>query len=319
MKTIKTWIQLRSVQEFYRSFEKGMNMKSESEALDVIMCTWNSCKPWFRKCLLSIKREVNVHCFLVIDRYSSDDTASVIRSVFPEAKIIYTNANLAVARKVGIKQVDTRYFAFIDDDVELCGGWFKKLFALITNRERIGAVQGFTRYFVDYLDKIQISELRFRKGNYREVTGRGLTHNTIILSRLVKDFKPPPIIHSWEDFLLTQHIIEKDYKWIEAYDVQIIHYMNAPCSLKENFFSGLVKEYNRAKWTGSGARLVRARTLPSIIFSFFATIYYGLLAMIFMLDPRTLIVNIVTALGLLMGFLSLRDITSIKLRQISLE
>ena len=292
-------------------------MITESEPIDVIMCTWNSNKPWFRRCLLSIKREVNVRRFIVIDKYSSDDTISVIQSMFSNVEVIQTNSNLAVARKIGISHVETKYFAFIDDDVELCENWLSKLLAIFKNDETVGAVQGFTRYFIDYLDKLQISELRFRKESTREITGRGLTHNTIILTSLVRDFKSSSIINSWEDFLLTQHVIRKGYKWVEAIHVQIIHYMNAPTKVGEGFFSELLKEFKRAKWTGSGARLVHAKTLAGIIFSCFATVYYGVLAMIFMLDPRTLVVNIVISLGLLIGFLSLKDISSRKLRQIN--
>jgi hypothetical protein len=93
--------------------------------------------------------------------------------------------------------------------------------------------------------------------------------------------------------------------------------MNVPIKADEGFFSELKKEFKRAKWTGSGARLVNAKTLAGVIFSGFATIYYGVLAMISMLDPRTLVVNTVIALGLLAGFLSLSDISSEKLRQIN--
>jgi glycosyltransferase involved in cell wall biosynthesis len=281
------------------------------------MCTWNSNKPWFRKCLLSIKREVNVHHFIVVDRYSSDGTLDVIRSVFPDAIIIQTNANLAVARKIGIGYVETKYFAFIDDDVELCKSWFTQLFSLIKRRTIIGAAQGFTRYFVDYLDKLAMFELRRRKGLIREISRRGYCHNTIFLTKLVKDFKPPPMVHALEDFLLTQHIIKKGYKWVEVNHVQIIHYMNSPSNVGDSFLQGLLKEFERAKWTGAGVRLVKAQTLAGLIFSLLRLICYGVQAMIVTLDPRTLLFSGVTAFGLLSGFLFFREhITPIKLRQI---
>lgn len=43
--------------------------------------------------------------------------------MFPNAKSILTNANLGIAQRVGIKSVDTRYFAFVDDDTELSEGF----------------------------------------------------------------------------------------------------------------------------------------------------------------------------------------------------
>lgn len=172
----------------------------DPELIDVIMCTWNSNKFYFPKCLLSIKREVGVHHFIVIDRYSSDGTLGVMRSVFPNAKIYQTNANLASARRIGITHVDTRYFAFIDDDIEVSEGWFAELISLIKSGKQIGAIQGSARYYVDYIEKAsacaQKFELSLRKIHTREITGRGLTNNTIIMTEIVKDFNPSSVIHS---------------------------------------------------------------------------------------------------------------------------
>lgn len=156
-------------------------MIAKSEPIDIIMCTWNSNKPWFRKCLLSIRRQVDVCHFIVVDKYSYDDTVSVIKSIFPDAVVIQTNANLAVARAVGIRHVDTKYFAFIDDDVQLCKDWLTKLIRFIRDREGVGAVQGFTRYYIDYLDKCQIFGLRHLKEPIQEITQRGNTHKTLVL------------------------------------------------------------------------------------------------------------------------------------------
>lgn len=283
-------------------------MMAESEPIDIIMCTWNSNKPWFRKCLLSIRREVDVHRFIVVDRYSSDDTISVIESIFPNAIVIQTNVNLAVARQIGIKQVDTRYFAFIDDDVELCKDWLRKLLPFIKGVEGIGAVQGFVRYSIDYLDSFAMFQLRYLiKGSIREITTRGLTNNTIILTNLVKDFKPPSMVHSWEDFLLTQHVLKKGYKWISVNQVQINHYMNAQSNITEGFLNVLLKQFERAKWTGAGARLVQAQTLTGFMFGRIRTILSGLGTTVFMLEPRAFLFSLVTAIGLLIGFFSFRN------------
>ena len=103
----------------------------DPEPIDVIMCTWNSNKLHFRKCLLSVKREVPVHHFIVMDRYSSDGTIGAVRSVFSDAKVFQTTANLAMAQRIGVKHVDTRYLAFIDDDIELSEGWFRKMISFI--------------------------------------------------------------------------------------------------------------------------------------------------------------------------------------------
>ena len=45
----------------------GRGRPIDSQPIDVVMCTWNSSKPYFRRCLSSIKREVDVHHFVVVD------------------------------------------------------------------------------------------------------------------------------------------------------------------------------------------------------------------------------------------------------------
>ena len=283
-------------------------MMAESEPIDIIMCTWNSNKPWFRKCLLSIRREVDVHRFIVVDRYSSDDTISVIKSIFSNAIVIQTDVNLAVARQIGIRHVNTRCFAFIDDDVELCKDWLRKLLPFILGVEGIGAVQGYIRYSIDYLDSFAIFQLRYQiKGSIRAITKRGLTNHTIILTNLVKDFKPPSMVHSWEDFLMTQHIIKKGYRWIGVTQVQINHYQDAKSNISEGFLDVLLKHFERGKWSGSGARLVQAETLTSFTGSLIKTILFGLGTTVFILEPRAFLVSLVNALGLLIGFFSFKN------------
>lgn len=90
-------------------------------SIDVVMCTWNSNQPYFEKCLKSVKREVPVHHFIVVDRFSRDGTVNVIKKYF-EPTVVYSNENLAKARMIGINLVDTEYFAFVDDDMELPKG-----------------------------------------------------------------------------------------------------------------------------------------------------------------------------------------------------
>ncbi len=104
------------------------------------MCTYNSCKPWFKRCLSSIKREVPICHLVVVDNYSYDDTVHTIKSIFPDAIIVKTRAKLAYARRLGVKYVDTDSFVFIDDDIELTSGWFTKLTSILDGG--VGAVHG---------------------------------------------------------------------------------------------------------------------------------------------------------------------------------
>ena len=196
----------------------------DPEPIDLVMCTWNSNKRHFQKCLLSIKREVDVHHFIVIDRYSSDETSKVVRSVFPDARIFQTTASLAEAQRIGIRYVDTRYLALIDDDIELSEGWFRKMMSFIKDANQVAVVQGFTRYHPSYMDKPRLLELSRRKGRVKEITDGAYTHDAVLMTKAVKDFDPQKIIHSRGDFLMLQHVVRKGYKWFEMNQAQATHY-----------------------------------------------------------------------------------------------
>lgn len=284
---------------------------TDSELIDVVMCTWNSNKPYFRKCLLSIKTRVNVHHFIVIDRYSSDGTVEVVRSVFPDAKIFQTSASLANARRIGIKYVDTKYFAFIDDDIEVSERWFTELIYFVISGRRVGAVQGFLRLYVDYLDKAQLHELNHRKEPTVEITGRGWTNNTLLMTEIVRDFNPPRTVHSWEDFLITQHVIKKGYRWLEIYEAQVTNYGDAESS----YVSELRRYFLRGRWHGAGARLVNESSsscwqqIATFLLKTFWSFGQYLILAIAISDPRVLLVRICGRLGYLDGFLSPKENT----------
>jgi len=104
--------------------------------VDVVMCTWNSNKPYFVRCLESIKREVPIHHFILIDRFSTDGTVEAVSEEFSHALIKRSNARLAFSRKLGIDLVDTEFFVCVDSHIELCDGWFKRIM------NYVGSIQG---------------------------------------------------------------------------------------------------------------------------------------------------------------------------------
>jgi glycosyltransferase involved in cell wall biosynthesis len=291
---------------------------TDSESIDVVMCTWNSNRFYFRRCLASVKKQVDVHHFIVIDRFSSDGTLEVVRSVFPDARILQTAANLGDARRIGITNVDTQYFAFVDDDVELSDGWSTKLISILKGNNHIGAVQGYAGYFIDCFDKEQRFLLSRRKGLTREITDRGYTNNTVLETKIVKDFDTPRTIDSWEDFLMTQHVVRKGYKWIEANHVQVTHYRDAD----KSYLSELRSYFLRAKWDGAGDRLVHthqssgAWPIANQLLISYRCILHSLKIAIVVLDPRILPFRFLGRLGYLNGFFSSRkNVVPYKLRK----
>jgi glycosyltransferase involved in cell wall biosynthesis len=224
------------------------------------MCTWNSNKPYFVKCLNSIKREIPVHHFILVDRFSNDGTVKVIKEIFPNAEVIKSNERLGVSRKLGIELVDTDFFAFVDSDTELCYGWFKRIISHID--PKTGAIQGIIadtfepfRAWINWSRNIQARFKEIYRKRILVVTAenpvllRGATHNTLVRTCLVKDWRPCAVVSAMEDHLLLRHIVRKGYNWKVLLDLTVMHYGLAYMSPKEWF--------TKTRWYAAGERLIR--------------------------------------------------------------
>jgi glycosyltransferase involved in cell wall biosynthesis len=93
-------------------------MNENMKSIDVIMCTYNSRRRGLLSFVLeSIKNYVPVNRLIVIDKHSNDGTVELVKQYFQNNSfIVRTNVNIAYARYMGIKLVETEWFAFIDDD-----------------------------------------------------------------------------------------------------------------------------------------------------------------------------------------------------------
>lgn len=236
-------------------------MEEKLKEVDVIMCTWNSNKPYFNRCLKSIKREVPVHHFIVVDRYSTDNTFETIKKYFhePSLKIIQTKENLAKARKIGISHVDTEFFVFLDDDIELPKNWFHRLTSKIN--KKVGAIHQLDEHIMinnpiyDRWIRWKISWRGLWKkipiGTITDVTEkeinqfRGYTHSTIIRTQLVKDWNPDALLSAFEDWMIMKHIVKKGFVWriLNIYDIK--HYSS----------DTMLEFLRKTRWAGAGTRV----------------------------------------------------------------
>lgn len=216
------------------------------DSVDVLMCTWNSNKPYFRRCLKSIKREIPVHHFLVIDRFSSDGTVDVIKEYF-EPTVIYSKENLATARRDGIDLVDTRYFIIVDDDIELPIGWFKRLTRHLD--VHVGAVHEYVMapLFSDkWMKWVKKTPTRIIDVTPESALEYGMRlDNTILRTDAVKDWKPSPLVSAYEDFLIVKHIVSKGYIWRIVNTFSFAHHR--PRRMREYF--------RRVRWHVAGGRV----------------------------------------------------------------
>mgnify|MGYP000563042246 CR=1 FL=1 len=139
--------------------------------IDVVLLTKNSASALgesiFKKCIVSIKRNIPVNNLIVVDAFSSDRTIEIIKSVFSDVIVITSFAKRGKAREIGIKNVSTEVFAFIDSDVIVPSGWFERGIRYFED-PHVGAVggvaipldpKGFKAFYVGkVVDKMRLSK-----------------------------------------------------------------------------------------------------------------------------------------------------------------
>ncbi len=263
-------------------------------SIDVVVCTWNSNRGYFRRCIQSIQHNVPIHHLIVIDRNSSDGTVETIRQLFPRAIVKISLENLGKARRTAVALVDTSYFAFIDDDIEIPEDWFIQLQKQLT--AKIGAIHNipypsFLPPEIRKWDKWRAHWEKKGVRNYEDKTidvtsanqqrFRGLTNNTIIRTELLGDWNPPEDLTSFEDWLIMRHIVEKGYIWRIIRDHTVMHHR--PRKMSEHL--------TQMRWNLVGARIsgfdsrgLRIRLAQSLIMipsALIASIQYG--------DPRIMV------------------------------
>lgn len=90
-----------------------------------LMCSYNGrSRGFLEQALLSVKNQTRpLDEFVFVDDGSNDNTAELVASIIPSAKIIrITNGGLPRARNLGIAQISSDLIALLDDDDLWAGG-----------------------------------------------------------------------------------------------------------------------------------------------------------------------------------------------------
>ncbi len=189
--------------------------------VDVVILTKNSGRI-LEKCLTSIYRNVPVKKLIVVDGYSTDNTLDVLHAFSRKhgnIKVIQNNGTRATARQIGIKNVETDWFMFVDSDVVLCRNWFEKAIKYIN--ENVGAICGIEVWSTIH----NPSTLKIFLWITRKIFDiRGGTHDILIRRDAVKDIKIPDTLHVFEDAYIKESITEKGYEVVACYDPYCLHY-----------------------------------------------------------------------------------------------
>jgi len=199
--------------------------------IDVVMPTYNS-ERFLKPVLDSVYCEIPVCHLILMDGFSTDGTLEIAKQ-YPNVKIIQTRQSLGKCRELGIKQVDTEWFAFVDSDIVLEEGWFRQVQRHI--KPDVGAVEGLDllmdpRRGAFQTGMVKLREL-LRKSYHPKKSKRAFTGDTFIRTELLSDFK---FIHKFRhgktwggafaDQLIRQHVEDKGFKWVKTEDYVCRHY-----------------------------------------------------------------------------------------------
>jgi glycosyltransferase involved in cell wall biosynthesis len=203
-------------------------MSNEPRWIDVVILTKNSEKPLLKMCLESIYANVPVNRLIVVDGYSEDNTIRILKS-YPKVSIVQVKGSRGTARKEGIEEVETDWFAFVDSDLVLCKDWFTRIKKQIASNT--GAVWGVAIPTAPSDLRRCLAVSKFYRRSLEDtmlIEGRrrGMLHDTIIRTALVKDIRIPSQLHVWEDEYIKQHIMKKGFAWVSTKTAQCYHYAN---------------------------------------------------------------------------------------------
>lgn len=238
------------------------------ERIDVVMLTYN-CERFLRRVLDSVYHEIPVHHLIVIDGYSEDRTLKTVRQ-YPNVEIIQTKKSLGKSREIGIRKVDTEWFAFVDSDVVLKRGWLKTVEGMIG--PEVGAVEGLDRLvdprrraFQEGMEKLRKT---LGKTYHPKKSARAFTGDTLIRTELVKDITIPDCLKVYEDQYIREYIECQGYLWVKADEYVCLHYDFKQASRTE--LAGEIAY--RAGYIGLRDHFLNmAKIFPKVVYAFYVT------------------------------------------------
>ena len=193
------------------------------QTIDVVMITKNS-DFMLKRCIESIYANLPVENLIIVDGFSTDKTLSIINKLnekFKTIKVVSLTGSRALARQIGIRNVKTKWFMFVDSDIILSKNWFKTAEKQL--KEDVGAVWGVNIDVVPGIKDKWFIRLQSFVANYC-FSIRGGTHDTLIRFEAVKDIKIPDYLHAYEDLFIINYIKKKGYQTIIGKELYCFHY-----------------------------------------------------------------------------------------------
>lgn len=190
-------------------------------SVDVVILTKNS-ERLLRNCMESVYKNVPVNRLIIIDGYSTDDTLRVIsefQDKYKNVVLIQDKGTRGAARQIGIENVKTDWFVFVDSDVVLSRDWFAKAKEFIRND--VGAIWGIEIWSV--LKKSRILTL-FERATVKIFEKRGGLHDFLARRGAVDAINIPSDLNTYEDAYIKSWISRNGYRVIYTYEPYCIHF-----------------------------------------------------------------------------------------------
>jgi N-acetylglucosaminyl-diphospho-decaprenol L-rhamnosyltransferase len=112
---------------------------------DVVVVTFNG-REVLVACLQRLRAQTRTHTLIVVDNGSSDGTVEVVRTSFPEARLVALPENRGFGQGVaaGVAAGRGEAIVLVNDDVEVEPGFVEAIVAPLEADDRVGMVAGLT-------------------------------------------------------------------------------------------------------------------------------------------------------------------------------
>ena len=196
-------------------------ISSKIGPIDVAILTMNS-EHMLRECINSVYENVPVNNLIIVDGFSTDATADIIREFqtkYRNVVFFQEKGTRGSARQTAIQMVKSEWFMFVDSDVTLSKNWFAEAEKLV--KDDVGAVWGIEIWSV--LRGWKILGL-FERVTLKIFEKRGGTHDLLVRRKTVEDIKIPFKLHTYEDGYIKDWIEQKGCKVLGVYEPYCIHF-----------------------------------------------------------------------------------------------
>lgn len=183
-----------------------------SITVDVVIPTWNSARTLGRT-LESIETEIHPSRTIIIDRDSEDGTIEIAKS--HGCVILRDLVSLGSARMKGIRESNTEWIVFIDDDIIVTTNFLARMERFIDDDTGaiwspcLSVVEPHRSAFLASYERI------FKKKDSYSLhpMDRGYTNATLVRRNLILDLDISDM-NAWEDWVITQRVLGSGKRWL---------------------------------------------------------------------------------------------------------